>query len=111
MNINKLVKDTLKPFGFPCKYEEYKGKETSYITFFEMNNIDDEFSDDSEECEVHSLQIDFFTKSDPNNIKKEIKKALKTNFSEVTFQDLYESDTKYYHICFRCYYYEYKEEK
>ena len=110
MNINKLIIDTLSSFNLPIRYRRYSGNATSYITFFELNNLDDEFSNDEEECEVHSLQIDFFTKNDPNNIKKEIKKALKTNFSEVTFQDLFESDTKYYHICFRCYYYEYKEE-
>ena len=111
MNINKLIIDTLKPFDLPVKYRFYSGSNSTYITFFEINNFDDEFSNDEEECEVHSLQIDLFTKEDPTNLKKEIKKALKTNFSEVTFQDLYESDTGIFHICFRCYFYEYKEEE
>ena len=111
MNINKLIIDTLSSFNMPIRYRSYSGNESSYITFFELNNLDDEFSNDEEECEVHSLQIDLFTKEDPTNLKKEIKKALKTNFSEVTFQDLYESDTGIFHICFRCYFYEYKEEE
>lgn len=106
MNINKLIIDTLSSLGYPIKYRKYSGSDTTYITFFEMNNTNDDFSEDIAETEVHSLQIDLWTKSDPTQIKKDIKQALKAVFDDVTFQDLYEEVTGIYHIAFRCYYYE-----
>ena len=75
-----------------------------------MNNLDDDYSDDTNETNVHSLQIDLWTKTDPTEIKRKIRKALKSVFDDVTYTDLYEDDTKTFHICFRCYFYE-EEEK
>ncbi|WP_368244096.1 hypothetical protein [Clostridium tertium] len=109
MNINKLVIDTLKPLGIDVRYRKYSGSNTTYITFFEMNNSNDDYSEDIAETEVHSLQIDLFTNSDPTQLKKDIKEALKGIFDDVTYQDFYEEDTKLYHIAFRCYFYEEKE--
>ena len=109
MNINKLVIDTLGPLGLDVRYRTYSGSNPTYITFFEMNNIDDDYSDNENETEIHSLQIDLWSKSDVTQLKKDIKKALKGNFEDVTYQDLYEDDTKTFHIAFRCYFYEEKE--
>ena len=109
MNINKLITDTLKSLNIPIRYRLYSGDATTYITFFEMNNFNENYSDDKNETNVHSLQIDLWTKSDPTNLKKEIRTALKNVFYNVTFNDLYESDTKVYHIAFRCYFYEEEE--
>lgn len=109
MNINKLVIEALKPLGIDTRYIKYSGKNSTYITFFEMNNMDDDYSDGESETEVHSLQIDLWSKSDPTDLKKDIKMALKSKFSDVTHQDLYEEDTKTFHIAFRCYFYEEKE--
>ena len=47
------------------------------------------YSDGMNETEVHSLQIDLFTKSDPTKLKKDIKQALKRNFDDVTFTKTY----------------------
>lgn len=109
INVNKLIIDTLKEFNIPIRYRLYSGSETTYITFFEMNNFDEDYSDDKNETNVHSLQIDLWSKTDPTSLKNRIKKALKTVFYNVTFNDFYESDTETYHIAFRCYFYE-KEE-
>lgn len=109
MNINNLILDTLNPLGIDVRYRKYSGPNTTYITFFEMNNQDDDYSDNKNETETHSLQIDLFTKSDPTQIKKDIKEELKGTFDDVTYQDFYEEDTQLYHIAFRCYFYEEKE--
>lgn len=109
MNINNLIIKTLSPFKIPCAYRKYSGREKTYITFFTVNNYDENFSNDEEETEVYSLQIDLFSKEDVTNLKKQIKEALKDAFSEVTYQDFYEDDTRTYHIAFRCYFYEEKE--
>ena len=107
MNINKLIRDTLSPLNIPVIYMKYSGDKDTYITFFTISNTDDDFSEDEEETEVFSLQIDLWTKSDPTELKKQIKKALKEKFYDVTFSDLYEADTKIHHIAFRCEYYNY----
>lgn len=111
MNINKIIKDTLVPLNLPVLYRKYSGDKDTYITFFTISNSDDDYSNDYEETEVFSLQIDLWTKRDPTELKKEIKKALKSKFYDITYQDLYEEDTKIYHIAFRCYYYNYFEEE
>lgn len=109
MNINKLIIDTLKPLGLDVRYRNYSGSNPTYITFFEINNIDEDYSDNENETEVHSLQIDLWSKNDVTQLKKDIKQALKSKFEDVTYQDLYEPDTKMFHIAFRCYFYEEKE--
>jgi hypothetical protein len=109
MNINKLILDTLNPLGYPVRYRVYSGSNPTYITFFEMNNFSDDYSEDAEGTEVHSLQIDLWSTQDVTQIKKDIQQALKAVFYGVTYQDLYENETKINHIAFRCYFYETKE--
>lgn len=109
MNINKLIIDTLNKINIPIRYIAYSGSEPTYITFFELNNTNEDYSEDVNETEVHSLQIDLWSKSDVTKLKNDIKKALEEVFYDVTYQDLYESDTKVFHIAFRCYFYEEKE--
>lgn len=106
MNINKLIIDTLRPLGLDVRYRVYSGSNPTYITFFEMNNYDEDYSDNENETEVHSLQIDLWSKDDVTQLKEKIKKALKGKFDDVTYTDLYETDTKMHHIAFRCYFYE-----
>ena len=106
MNINKLIINTLKQFNIPVRENKYSGPDLTYITFFEMNNYDEDYSEDINETEVHSLQIDLWSDRDVTQLKKDIKKALKAVFDEVTFTSLYEGDTKTHHIAFRCYFYE-----
>lgn len=106
MNINKLIIDTLKPFNIPIRENKYSGSEKTYITFFEMNNYDEDYSEDINEIEVHSLQIDLWSNCDVTQLKKEVKKVLKTVFNDVTFTSLYEDDTETHHVAFRCYFYE-----
>lgn len=106
MNINSIVSSVLSNFNIPVRYRKYSGSEPTYITFFEIQNYNEDYSEDINETEVHSLQIDLWSKNDVTQLKKYIKQALKSNFEDVTYQDLYESDTKTYHIAFRCYFYE-----
>lgn len=109
MNINKLIIDTLRPLGLDVRYRVYSGSSPTYITFFEVNNFNEDYSENTNETEVHSLQIDLWSKNDITELKKNIKSALKGTFEDVTYTDLYEEDTKTFHIAFRCYFYEEKE--
>ena len=109
MSINKLIIDTLRPLGLDVRYRVYSGSNPTYVTFFEIQNYNENYSEDENEIEVHSLQIDLWSKADVTKLKKDIKQALEEVFYDVTFNDLYESDTKVFHIAFRCYFYEEKE--
>lgn len=108
--IEDLIKKSLSKYKCPIQYRRYSGKENTYITYFEMNNFDDDFSEDKAETEVHSLQIDLFSKEEIKSLKKDIQKALKTEFDGVTMLDLTEVNSNINHICYRCYFYENKEE-
>lgn len=109
MSINKLIINTLIPLGLDVRYRVYSGSNPTYVTFFEIQNYNEDYSEDKNETEVHSLQIDLWSKADVTQLKKDIKQALEEVFYDVTFNDLYESDTKVFHIAFRCYFYEEKE--
>lgn len=110
MNVNKLIINSLNKFNLPTTYIKYSGSQPSYLTFFLVNNYDDDYSDNNGEIDVYSIQIDLWSKEDTTTLKEEIKKELKKTFRDVTFQDLYEDETSTYHTAFRCYYYEESEE-
>lgn len=110
MIIENFIEESLSDFKCPIKYRRYSGKEKTYITYFEINNFDDDYADDKAETEVHSLQIDLFSKEDVKKLKKDIQKTLKGNFEGVTMLDLTETNSDINHICYRCYFYENKED-
>lgn len=103
IDIGKLIENTLSPIGYPVKAIKHKKTYETYITYFELNNFEEDYSDGEAETEVYSLQIDLFSKKDIKKIKQEIKKALKGTFSEVTYNDVTEEEN--YHVVFRCYFY------
>lgn len=111
MNINKYIINSLSELEIPISFREYIGNEKTFITFFEVNNLDDDYSDDENETEVFSLQIDVWTDDDPTDLKKKIKKILKNSgFYDVEYQDG-EAIESEFHVIFRCYYYSDLEEK
>ena len=42
MNINQLVEETLRNTGLEINYRKYSGSNDTYITFFEINNYDED---------------------------------------------------------------------
>lgn len=109
MNVNKLLIDTLNFLNVPVKQGRYSGSSYPYITFFEVYASDTDFSDNKNETLEHRLQIDLFSKEDTTEYKKKIRKALKSNFYNVTSEDLFDGDIN--HVIFECYFYEDEEEE
>ena len=70
MNINKLIIDTLRPLGLDVRYRVYSGSNPTYVTFFEIQNYNEDYSEDKNETEVCSLQIDLWSKADVTQLKK-----------------------------------------
>lgn len=104
MNISKLIIDSLNFLNIPVRQGKYSGNNPSYITFFEVYAGDTDFSDNNNETLEHRFQIDLYTTEDITKLKKQIRKALKNNFYNVTSKDFYEEDIK--HVIFECYFYE-----
>lgn len=83
----------------PVKHLKYKGADTTYITFQEVNNNPALCCDDECEYSVKQYDFDIYTTGNYLNILKAVKKKLKENeFVWVEDgPDMYEDDTGYYH--------------
>ncbi|MEX3621864.1 hypothetical protein [Viridibacillus arvi] len=105
MSLNKLIIDTLKPTGVPVAFFTYSGVATTYITFFQYNEMGVVFAEDSEQETRHSIQIDVWSKGNYVDVVKQVKKLLKEQgFSRKTAHDLFEDDTKIFHKVLQFYY-------
>ncbi|MGF9978676.1 hypothetical protein [Viridibacillus arvi] len=105
MSLNKLIIDTLKPIGIPVALLTYSGVATTYITFFEYNEMGVVFAEDSEQETRHSIQIDVWSKGNYVDVVKQVKKLLKeVGFSRITENEFFEEDTKIFHRALRFYY-------
>jgi len=107
ININELIKDTLKPLGIPIKFQKHTGRETTYITFFCYNEQGEVFADDVEIATGFYMQIDIWSKEDTESIKESTKELLKqAGFKKRTIHDApYEPDTSTFHKVLRFFYY------
>ncbi len=99
MNINSIVVTALTSLSLPVQANVYEGAATDYITF----NYSDERpalrADDTDLYDETTIQVHGFTKSNPQALKKAIRKLLRASgFTIINTQELYESDTKYNHV-------------
>lgn len=99
MNINPLVISALSPLNVPIAPIRYQGSETTYITFYTYNEQPALISDDIPEFDVTSGTVDIFSQSDYKTLLKDAKKRLRNaGFSVSQGPEMYEDDTKYYHV-------------
>lgn len=99
--MNRLILDALKDIGAPVAFEEYTGKEPTYVRFFYLPQI--QFStDDKEKYTTHYVQVDIFSPVNltqlSNNVKNKMSQA---GFRKNYEVDKYEEDTKLYHKLLR----------
>lgn len=68
------------------------------ITFFELNNVDQDYADNQPINSLIRFQIDIWSKGNPINLANEINKTMESlGFVRTFTTDLYESDLKVYH--------------
>lgn len=99
MNINPTVIAALTSLALPISANKYNGVATDYITF----NYSDERpalrTDDVDENDETTIQVHYYTKSDPQTNKKAIRRLLRAaGFSIINTSEFYEPDTQYNHI-------------
>ncbi len=102
--MNNFIMDILKDIGVPVSFQVYKGEETKYITFFQYNGQNEEYSDDETERYGYYYQIDIWSKEDYIELENNVKEVFKTKWVRLLDEaDLYEEDTKIYHKGIRVY--------
>lgn len=109
--MNELIQSIFTDFyvdgvSIPVKFMRYTGKSTTYVTYMETD-IDNSYAGDNEILGyVSYYDFDIYSKGNYFNIVRKIKKIMKDNGfiwqPSRTSQDMYESDTGYYHktLCF-----------
>jgi hypothetical protein len=98
-----LIRACLAPIGLPIHAEFYEGKDTEYITF---NFADDRpalRADDTDLISEVTMQVHYFTKSNPQANKRQIRQLLRAGgFTIISTSQFYEQDTEYYHVVVEC---------
>lgn len=99
MNVNEKLIALLKPLGIPVKPDVYRGDAEEYIEF----NYADERSilsaDDLPIMDETTLQIHLYTKNNPIQLKKQIRRLLRLGgFIVVSSNQIYENDSGYSHV-------------
>ena len=97
---------TVEGKSIPVSFLRYTGKETTYITYQEIQDDTSFSADDELQAYVTYYDFDIYSKGNYLTIVESAKEILEANGwrwqPSMTSQDLYEDDTGYYHktLCF-----------
>lgn len=104
--MNSLIINTLKPTNVPVAFQVYTDDETTYITFFELNQQSGLQADDIEVKTQHSFQVDVWSQDNYSALVKQVRDLMtEEGFRRINEAEFYEDDTKMFHKSFRFYYY------
>lgn len=105
---DRLLKKTIDALGIPCQRLKFDGKADEYVVYQLIVSSDVEENDDETYTAECLYRIDFFSKSNFTKKVESIVKALKkAGFYGITREgEIYEDDTKYYHVPLECKYLE-----
>jgi len=97
--------NTLKPTGVPVYPLNYPGEATTYITFFEYNEMGALYAEDVEVKTRYSYQVDIWSKGNYTALVKQVFELMTAaGFRRNSAAEFYEKDTKINHKVFRFYY-------
>lgn len=99
MNVNPMVTAAIASLGIPVVPNVYTGTATNYITFNYADERPALRADDTDILDETTIQVHYFTRSNPQDNKKAIRRLLRAaGFTIQSTQELYESDTEYFHV-------------
>jgi len=99
MNINSIVISALSSLSLPVAANVYTGTAEEYITFNYADERPALRADDTDILDETTIQVHYFTRSNPQTNKKAIRRLLRAvGFSIQSTQEIYENDTGYFHI-------------
>ena len=99
MNINTLVKSALSTNFSEVHANVYNGVAEKYIVFNYSDERPSVYADDTDTLDDTSIQVHLFTKENPSEDKKTIRRLLRlAGFSIVSTSEFYEADTGKTHV-------------
>ena len=111
MNINLLIEKAFESFEVdgekvPIFFMHYDGKASKYLTYYQWSELPKNFADNENQNEICYATIDVWSQENYKNIVEKVKKKLKVNgFTWTdTGAEIYENDTKFYHVPINFYY-------
>lgn len=102
MNLNELIRETLKPLNIPVARARYNQKAEIYIVFVEYNQASRMIADDEELVTKHFYQVDVFSKYDYDDLVDQVRKKLnRVGFKRMFESETYDEDMKMYRAIMR----------
>jgi hypothetical protein len=99
MNVNPTIISALSSLNLPVTANVYEGTADEYIKFNYADERPALRADDTDLYDETTVQVHYFTRGNPQNNKKAIRKALRASgFTILNTSEFYESDTKFNHI-------------
>lgn len=99
MNVNAMVINALASLSLPVHANVYNGEAEEYVTFNYADERPALRADDTDILDETTIQVHYFTRTDPSTNKKTIRRLLRAaGFTIQSTQELYESDTGYFHV-------------
>ena len=99
MIINAAVINALSSLKLPVHANVYNGAADVYITFNYADERPVVRADDVDILDETTIQVHYFTRTDPGANKKAIRRLLRAaGFTIQSTQELYESDTGFFHV-------------
>lgn len=103
MNVNPVIIAALSPLNMPVEPNFFEGSAEEYIVFNYVDERPAQNADDEDILDETIVRINYFTKSNPQDNKKAIRRLMRAaGFSIVDTQEVYEDDTKLTHIIVEC---------
>lgn len=100
-NINNELIELLQPLKLPIKnLISTDNNVPTYLTFSIISINDDTYSDDENETIVTTIQLNLFTKKNYTELKRQIRDLLKSKYWDINITELYETQSKIFHIVF-----------
>lgn len=106
MDAGIILKQTLDTLGVPVQRLTYSGSAETFITYQCITSTETAFADDDNEAEEFLYRVDIFSRRDYIALLRQTKRALKlAGFYGVTIEaELYENDTRFFHVPINAYY-------
>ena len=99
MNVNSIVIGALYSLNMPVVPNNYEGEADEYIVFNYADERPIISGNDTDLIDRTTIQVHYFTKSNPQPNKKEIRRLLRTaGFIIISTAEFYEEDTRYTHV-------------
>jgi hypothetical protein len=103
MNVNSIVISALTSLNLPVTPNANLDGDKEYITFNYVRESTSLTADDTDLYDTTIIQVHYFTKGNPQQKKKDIRRLLRiAGFAIHETVEIYETDTKFNHVVIEC---------